>query len=210
MASTIERPRIGKGPRARGPAAGTHRRRGGGERGAPAARRDSRAESAAATLGPIGYLVGSPAAARVLSLFVAEPDRRFTLGELRTRAHAAKGTIQACLRTLERAELVGREGRGAATAYRYAVDRELARQMLGLVAASRRAAAPAAAESFAASMGRWVRAAEAAAGTQHLASALGAETAAPTSEAERIARLKRLPRTTVGRSAPRTEGAYAL
>lgn len=158
-----------------------------------------------AAIGPLGHLLRSPSAARVLSLFTAEPHRRFTLGELRTATHAAKGTIQASLRVLEQAELVCREGHGAATAYRYAAEREMAQQMLGLVAVSRRQAAPPAAETFADSMRQWLAAV--ADGTERVGGPQGEPVP---SEAERVARLKRLPKTTVGRSSPRPADAYAL
>jgi hypothetical protein len=177
----------------------------GGAPGKKPAARTSRAQTATAVIGPLGHLLRSPSAARVLSLFAAEPHRRFTLGDLRVAARAAKGTVLSCLRALERAELVRREGRGAATAYRYAVDRELGQQMLRAVTVSR-GAAPAA-ETFADSMRQWAAAGEALAGAQPVP---GPRAEVPASAAERVARLKRLPRTSVGRAAPRATGAYAL
>jgi len=163
--------------------------------------------AATAAIGPLGYLLRSPAAARVLVLFTAKPYGRFTLGEIRTQAQAAKGTVHSCLRTLERAALVRREGRGAATAYRYAVEQELAQQMLGVVAASRHLAAAPAAQTFAESMRQWASAAGAAAGTERVG---GPQAESSKPEAERLARLKRLPKTAVGGSSPRPAGAYTL
>jgi hypothetical protein len=82
--------------------------------------------------------------------------------------------------------------------------------MLDLVAASRRVAPPAT-ETIADSMRRWEVAAAAAPGTQRVGGRAGREVAGmPAPELERITRLKRLPKTTTGRAAPRFAGAYAL
>ena len=102
----------------------------------------NRAESASAALGPLGHLFASPATARVLELLANQPDARFSLGTIQTKTGGAKGTVQAALRALVLAQLVHREGRGARTTYRYAMDRELARQMRLVVQVSRGRATP--------------------------------------------------------------------
>jgi hypothetical protein len=99
-----------------------------------------RSDAAVAAMGPLGHLFASASAARMLSVFAAEPKARFTLGDLKQRAHAAKGTVQADLRRLMAAQLVCREGRGNKTCYRYALDREFGREMLRVVHLSRRQA----------------------------------------------------------------------
>lgn len=103
-------------------------------------RTGKRAREAIAILGPLGSLFGSASTARVLRLFTSEPEARFSLGELQRHSGSAKGTLQADLRTLLRAELVRREGHGARTWYRYALEDDMGQEMLVMVRLSERRA----------------------------------------------------------------------
>jgi hypothetical protein len=102
-------------------------------------KRGRRRRNAAAALGPVGYLFGSGAAAQVLPIFLQHPDRRFTLGEILELSGRTKGMVQPSLRTLMDARLIRTEGKGNRTAYRYAAEEEIGRQMLRLIEASQRA-----------------------------------------------------------------------
>lgn len=104
---------------------------------AKARRTRSRSQEAVAEVGPLGYLFASASAARILSVFAAEPEASFTLSDLKQRSHAAKGTMQADLRRLTAARLIRREGQGNKTSYRYALDQELGRKMLQVMRLSR-------------------------------------------------------------------------
>jgi len=99
--------------------------------------RRGRTQLATQALGPVGMLFGSPATARVLEVFTSAPNTRLTLGGVIQRTGGAKATVQTALRTLIAAELVRREGQGAATTYTYATDRELAKGVLTVVRLSR-------------------------------------------------------------------------
>src|SRR5438067_4395387 len=110
-------------------------------RGRP--RERTRAREAEAALGPIGNLFGSPAVARVLVVFVQNPDAHLTLSQIKERTgKRVKGTVQSGLRTLMASRLVRREGRGNRSVYRYAGDREVGQRMLALIEASQREAVP--------------------------------------------------------------------
>ena len=101
-----------------------------------------RARDAESSLGPVGNLFGSPAVARVLVVFLQNPDEHLTLGQIKERAgKRAKGTVQSGLRTLLAARLVRREGRGNRTFYHYAIDREMGQHMRALIEASQRESA---------------------------------------------------------------------
>jgi hypothetical protein len=112
-------------------------------------RERTRAREAEVSLGPIGNLFASPAVARVLVVFLQNPDAHLTLSQIKERAgNRAKGTVQSGLRTLMTSRLVNREGRGNRTFYHYAADREVGQRMLALIEASRREAASAAASDI--------------------------------------------------------------
>jgi hypothetical protein len=113
-------------------------------------RRDRiRAREAEASLGPVGNLFGSPAVARVLVVFLQNPDAHLTLSQIKERTgKRAKGTVQSGLRTLMASRLVRREGRGNRTFYHYAADREVGQRMFALIEASQREAAPGAASDI--------------------------------------------------------------
>jgi hypothetical protein len=101
-----------------------------------------RAREAEASLGPVGNLFGSPAVARVLLVFLQNPDAHMTLSQIKERTgKRAKGTVQSGLRTLMASRLVRREGHGNRTFYNYAADREVGQRMLALIEASQREAA---------------------------------------------------------------------
>jgi hypothetical protein len=104
-------------------------------------RQRTRAREAEAALGPVGNLFASPAVARVLTVFLRNPDTRLTLSQIKDQAgRRAKVTVQSGLRTLIASGLVYSEGRGNRTLYRYAADHELGRRMLRLIEASQREA----------------------------------------------------------------------
>jgi hypothetical protein len=105
-------------------------------------RERTRAREAEASLGPVGNLFASPAVARVLVVFLQNPDADLTLSQIKERAgKRPKGTVQSGLRTLMASRLVRREGQGNRTFYHYAADREVAQRMLTLIEASQREAA---------------------------------------------------------------------
>lgn len=106
-------------------------------------RERTRAREAEASLGPVGNLFASPAVARVLVVFLQNPDAHLTLSQIKERTgKRAKGTVQSGLQTLMASRLVRREGSGNRTFYHYAADRELGQRMFALIEASQREAAP--------------------------------------------------------------------
>lgn len=104
-------------------------------------REGARAREAEASVGPVGNLFGSPVVARVLVVFLQNPDANLTLSQIKEQAgRRAKGTVQSGLRTLMASSLVYRKGHGNRTMYHYATDREVGRHMLALIEASQREA----------------------------------------------------------------------
>ncbi|HEX6506017.1 MAG TPA: hypothetical protein VF221_00140 [Chloroflexota bacterium] len=107
------------------------------------ARESKRAQEAEASLGPVGNLFASPVVARVLVVFLQNPDAHLTLSQIKEwTGKRAKGTVQSSLQTLMASRLVRREGSGNRTVYHYAADRELGQRMFALIEASQREAAP--------------------------------------------------------------------
>ncbi len=82
-------------------------------------RERTRVREAEVSLGPVGNLLGSPAVAQVLVVFLQNPDAHLTLSQIKERTgKKAKGTVQSGLRTLMASRLVRREGRSSRTVYR--------------------------------------------------------------------------------------------
>lgn len=101
-----------------------------------------RSTDASNAIGPIGFVINTPSVARVLVAFTEDPAKPRALGELLVTVGGTKGTIQAALRTLQKARIIHREGRGPKTTYRYAMDDALGKAMLKIVELSRQSLEP--------------------------------------------------------------------
>lgn len=164
-------------------------------------KRRSRAEAATESLGPVGYLISSPAAARLLNLLVDRPRERFRFTELEERTGVAKRSLQVCLLSLSKAGLIVREGQ----TYCFAIGSPLARPIAEAIEVSRRVARLPRIESFADSVVRW---ASTPAGS---CTVEGPTIDDPTPETTRIAHMKQLPDTPLHRrTASESAGAFVL
>lgn len=130
----------------------------------------------------MGYLLSSPAEARLLALLVTRQQERFRFSDLLKQLGVAKRSLQTCLELTTSAGLVVREGH----AYRFAGENPLAGSVAAAVEISLRALRQPPAESFADSIARW---AGMPAGS---ATVDGPVVAQPLPEADRLAHVRRM------------------
>ncbi len=164
-------------------------------------KRRPRAEETTECIGPIGYLLGSPAEARLLALLVMRRYERFRFVDLLRHLGMAKRSLQTCLEQTAKAGLLVREGQ----AYRFAIESPLACSMADAIQISLQATRKPSAKSFADSIARW-------AGMPAGSATIDGPTVEhPMPESKRLAHFKQMPDTPVRNwTASEPSGAFAI